>query len=416
MSKKLKSANWRIVIPNLVEYTNSSSEQLMFLKRLILHRLYHRPQDKRSSMKSEFARGLRYYRIALERHVNGVPHLDILLVYDKSLHRQLVDFDYLYKHGHVTTYRKLNAAILDYGKKQDCQSLHNFPLVKDPVSLQIKQHYDSLIQVQQLKKDPYRYLELQMLKDPLHFNLQSYCRKHDLFKDVTGWSSIKVKLRDSQNAAANIRLKQRTGFKYIDRALIEAQLSSDQLKIYDGWFGYQVIVDYLNQIPSKGYKRPLKTMNLLITGLPSIGKTTLFESDLNNTYNCVQNYVPVYPMGTKTWWPNYKSEVYRLIFWNETKLTSYSYDTILKVLEGSKVDLPYKGGSVLKYDNPLVVMTSNMTLEQMIQQKFPYSKSLQDMARMNLAVRIQNVIVPPGNDLFLLQKLLVLDCEDRFSE
>ena len=112
-------------------------------------------------------------------------------------------------------------------------------------------------------------------------------------------------------------------------------------------------------------------------------------------------------MGTKTWWPNYKPQVYKLIFWNEAKLTTYSYDTILKVLEGSKVDLPYKGGSVLKYDNPLVIMTSNMTIQQMIQQKFSYDSKLRAMARQNLSVRVQKVIVPKSFNLFLLQKLLI---------
>ena len=99
--------------------------------------------------------------------------------------------------------------------------------------------------------------------------------------------------------------------------------------------------------------------------------------------------------------------MYKLIYWNEAKFTSYSYDTILKILDGTKVDLPYKGGSILKYDNPLVIMTSNMTLEQMIHQKFCYNSSYIHKARKNLAVRVENVIVPPGFNLFILQKLLL---------
>ena len=409
----LKSKHWRIVIPNLTQYKDSSEAQLLQLKQLVLERLHRRPQDKRSSIKSQFQRGLRYYSIAVQKHLNGVPHLDILLIYDQSIQRQLVDYDYLYKHGNVTTYRHLNSAILDYHKKQDSSPLSNVPeetkavqIVESDGSISTRR-VNSLIQIQQLEKDPYLYLQRQMLKDPLHFNVEQYVRKNNLDPYIKSWSSIKSKLKDMQTAAANLKLKQKPGFRYIDRPLIESQLSPEQLKVFDSWSGYQTIVNYLNQIVTLGYKRPLKTMNLLITGPPSVGKTALFLDDLNHTYNCVQRYTSVYPMGTRTWWPNYRSSVYNLIVWNEAKLTSYSYDTILKVLQGSQVDLQYKGGSTLKIDNPLVIMLSNLSLEQMIKQKFGYSNQYVRMARANLAVRIENLKVPKGYNLFLLQKLLV---------
>ena len=407
MIKRERSKNWRIVIPNLIQYKNSTPQELLDLKYLILDRLKFRPQLFSSSIKSEFQRGLKHYRIALEHHANGVPHLDILLVYDKSIQRRYTDYDYLLKHGDVTTYRLLNEAILHYGTKEDPNSLSNFPTLTDPITHQSKSDYSSILQFQKFQSDPYRYLELQMRKDPLHFKLEEYCQKNDLASYISNWSSLKTKLKDMQTAAANLLLKNKQGFKLITRQLIQHHLSPSQLSTYDSWSGYQTIVNYLNQMIIYGYKRPLKTKNLLITGLPNIGKTSLFEIDLYNSTNCVEKYIPVYPMGTKTWWPNYKPQVYKLIFWNEAKLTSYSYDTILKVLEGSKVDLPYKGGSVLKYDNPLVIMTSNLSLQQMIHQKFSYDKSYEQIARQNLSVRIQNVIVPPKYDLFLLQKLLI---------
>lgn len=381
---KKKSKYWRIVIPNLIEYKDSSTEELQNLKSSIYQKLKAKEEPK----------GLQYYHIACESHQNKVPHLDILIIYARSIQHRFAHFDYLLKHGNITTYRQLNDAILNYGKKEDNDPISNLP-----------ENNNQIIKIQELKKDPYFYLEQKMDEDPFNFNVEEYVKINKLASQIKGWSSIKTKLKDMQTAEANIRLRNKPGFQFITRSHIRESLTRSELKIFDSWSGYQTIVDYLNQIPTYGYVRPLKTKNLLITGKPNIGKTCLFQSGLAATYNSIDKYISVYPMGMRTWWPNYRSETYKLILWNEAKLTSYSYDTILKLLEGSRVDLPYKGGSTKKYDNPLVILTSNLTLEQMILQKFPGNKQYQQMARSNLFVRIENVIVPEDYNLFLLQKL-----------
>ena len=392
-----RSANWRIVIPNLTQYAAATPQQLYQLKCLILQRLKHRPQDRRSHMKSQFDRGLRYYHIALQHHANGVPHLDILLIYDRSIQRQLVDFDFLLKHGNITTYRKLNQAILAYGKKQDTQALSNLPGDSSQV-----------LELQVFKADPYSYLYDRMKQDPLHFNLQQYVQKNQLSKYISNWSSIKVKLKDMQVAAANLKLRSKRGFKFINRALIEANLNSQQLKAYDSWSGYQTIVDKLNQMILYKGRRDPKTLNLLITGAPNTGKSALvWHPNPHGPYNPISKYCSIYPIGMTTWFPKYQSDVYDCIYWNQAKLTSYSYDTILKLLDGSPLDLANKGSISRKVDNPLIIMTSNLTLQQMILQKFRTNPDFQAIARKNLAVRVHNVVVPQGYNLFLLQKLLV---------
>lgn len=381
-----KSRYWRLVIPNLWQFKDSSSAQLMELKYQSLE-LLKKHQKKYS---------LRYYSIALEHHQSGVPHLDIFLSYDKSVQHKLTHFDYLLKHGHITTYRNLNAAILEYGRKQDEHFLSNFP---DDIS--------ALLDLQQFKTDSYGYLYDQMCKDPLHFNVQQYVKTHQLSKHIKSWSSIKTKLKDMQIAAANLKLKQEPGFKYINRALIQSKLSSSQLKIFDSWGGYQTIVNYLNQIIIDGNKRAFKSKHLLVVGAPDIGKTSLI-SEPNNKAGRVplEQLVPTYHMGMRHWFPKYQDGTYKLILWNQMKLTSYSYDFILKFLEGSAVDLPYHGGATKKTDNQLIYMTSNLSLQRHIQTKF-WNEEDRSAARRNLSNRIEELIVPEGYNLFLLQKLLI---------
>ena len=385
-NKSLKSRHWRIVIPHLQQYKDASSEALLQLKYQTLQRL----------LAKEKKYDLQHYCIALQHHQNGVPHLDILLIYPQRVQHKVSHFDYLLKHGDLSTYRLINQAILDYGKKQDPRPLTNLP-----------QDTSQVLHLQDLRKDAYSYLYDRMKQDPFHFNLQDYVQRHQLSKHVKGWSSLKTKLKDMQAAAANIQLRDKPGFRFISRQLIQARLTPEELRTYDSWQGYQRIVDHLNVMITKKGLRPMKTLNLLITGGPSIGKTSLFSNPHHPPDQvCVQDFCPVYPMGMDLWFPKYLSGVYHMILWNQAKLTSYGYDTILKLLEGSYMDLPNKGSVSRKVDNPLVVMTSNMTLLDMIQQKFHYNRFYKDLARANLAVRVDNVIVPKGYDLFLLQKLL----------
>ena len=420
-NKQFKHSIFRLVIRNIEGYGTypppsiktlripNLSPSLELLKQQVLDHLIIR-QNKRSVK-------LINWSVAWEVHPSsGLPHLDILLVYDKNFQAVYTTFDYLIKdlkisqrdvgdqvgvgHVWVTPYRlkKLNLAILEYGEKEDPEPLTN---------LSIKTKED-LLRVIKLKDDPYSYLYDQMCKDPLHFNLQEYVKIYQLSKHITNWSSIKVKLKDMQLAAANLLLKNKPGFKYINRSLIESSLSPEELVTFDSWDGYQIIVNYLNQIVLYKGDRDPKTLNLLITGAPNCGKSALlWHPKPHSHFNPISKYCSVYPIGMSQWFPKYQSDVYHCIYWNEAKLTSYSYDTILKLLDGSPLDLPNKGSVSRKVDNPLIIMTSNLTLDQMIHQKFFYNPSYIDLARTNLSVRVQNVIVPSGYNLFLLQKLLV---------
>ena len=70
------------------------------------------------------------------------------------------------------------------------------------------------------------------------------------------------------------------------------------------------------------------------------------------------------------------------------------------------MDLQYKGGSSLRRNNQLVILTSNMHLTHHIYLKFKDKEQI-DHALQNLYVRIEELLIPAHLDLFLLIKLIL---------
>ena len=339
------------------------------------------------------------YLVCEQTYDDGMPHFHAILIYSKR--KQILSqdhYDYQSVHPNIQTMRNMKAA-LDYMYKQDLAPVTNMEILQERRIARAKD-----------TSSLYQLLQQQMMKDPFNFDVFNYCLTHNLTKQIykANYTKALSLLRNVRQAYCNKLLFEKNGFKPITRALIQRCLSPSELVTYDSWAGYQTIVDHLNQIPAYRFRRPAKTMNLLITGPKSVGKSALvWQTYLEPHLNPLNSHVSVYPMGMKDWFPQYKSQIYDVIYWNEAKLTSYSYDTILQLLDGSPVMLPAKGGGHKKIDNPLVIMTSNMTLSQMIAQKFHYNKHYQEMSRKNLSVRITNVVIPEGYTLFLLQKLLI---------
>ena len=339
------------------------------------------------------------YIICRETYEDNSPHFHVILAFS---HRKCITnphhFDCLGIHPNIQTMRNLKAA-LNYVYKEDPEPITN---------MNIDHEYQVLMA--QKTTSLYELLKKQMIKSPMTFDPIKYMVDHNLDQEVckANYTKSLRLLKQVQQTYCNKALAQRPGFKTITRQLILSKLTPEELTIYDSWPGYQTIVDYLNTMVTLKGARQQKSRNLLITGSPNTGKSALVwqRNPLVNRTSLL-SYCSIYPMGMSNWFPNYNSDVYHAIYWNEAKLTSYSYDVILKLLDGSPVDLPAKGGNHKKVDNPLVIMTSNMTLDELISQKFGYNKFFLKMAHANLSVRIQNVIIPEGYNLFLLQKLLI---------
>lgn len=339
------------------------------------------------------------YMVSEQMYDSGQPHFHVILVYPKR--KQITDpthYDFRGIHPNIQCMRNMKAA-LTYLQKQDPHPLTNMDIIAQRRAARAK---DS--------SSLYQLLQQQMRKDPLHFDTFRYCQAHNLTTQIykANYTKAVRLLRQVQRVVVNNLLTRLPGFRLITRGLIVQRLSPQQLECFDSWDGYATIVRFLNTITTQAGRRQQKSPNLLLTGPPSTGKSALvWQRNPLPGRSSIANHCAVYPMGMKDWFPQYKSDVYSVIYWNQAKLTSYSYDVILQLLDGSPVMLPAKGGGHKKQDNPTIIMTSNMTLDQMIIAKFGYKRTYVDMARANMAARVTNVVIPRGYDLFLLQRLLV---------
>lgn len=382
MQKTIKGKNFRLIIPSLKQFGENpdlNSPEIINLKKQILTKL----------LEKESKRGLTQWCIATEIHpVSRYLHLDILLIYSKRVQNPYTRYDYLIKHGYITRYRTLNKAIIQYGTKEDSHPLSNIEanslLLADKAST---------------KEGLYEILQKAMLKNPFEFNSHQYLHEHNLHKNIikTSWPNVLSALKKKQQIVCNNLLKDKPGIKLITQQLIKEKLSEKELKEYYSWEGYQVIINHINQISKYGYKRPHKTKNLFVCGRPNTGKTRLALQ--------IQKYTAVYYKDVSNWFPSYLPDVYRMILWNEFSLKGLKYPKILNLLEGTKLDLEYKGGSVLKTDNQLIYMTSNMTLNQHIISRFK-SLDSRKLSKANLKARVTQVRIPKNKDLFLLLKLI----------
>ena len=331
---------------------------------------------------------VKYYSIAIQSHADGNPHLDMLIIFQKNIRITTIQLDFLcQKHGNLTRYRTLNTAILDYGSKED-------------TPLSNVQNVQYILNKQEIKTDAYAFLQERMLRDPFGFDLAQYCAENDYFASIQRWPYIKNKLRDHQEAICNKLLRSKPGIRFIDDDLIRSTLTTSQQLLYHSWSGYQQIVDFLNQIPTLGFERPFKTPNLLLVGPPNVGKTSLILE--------IDKYTSVYPVGTQNWFPKFKNLTYKLIFWDEWFPSMMPWESILMLFQGLPMDLPYKGGSILKRDNQLWIMTHNETLAYQVTKIRQYmGHECVDRSIAVLRARLTQIIIPANKPLFILQKLII---------
>jgi len=372
---------FRLIIPNLTEFGEHpwNQDEIKKLKESTLE-LILKKEEKRSLIK---------YSIAIQKHVSGYPHLDILLIYKKKVENSYGRYDYLIKHGNLTKYRSLNKAILQYNLKEDKEPLKNFEIKQIIIENKASN-----------KKGLYQILEEEMLKDPFIFDPNVFIHKQKLNSSIIniGWQSVIKRIKIEQTVVCNEILINKPGIKLITPQLIKKKLTSKELKTFYNCKYYQVIVDHINQISKYGYERPHKTKNLFIYGPPNTGKTSLSLE--------IKKHCPVYHLGTKNgWFPCYKHNIYKMMTWDEFNLKTLPYPDLLKLLEGIPMSLPIKGGHAPRKDNQLIIANSNCSLTELINFKFK-TIILRKKSQLNLNARFTIVKLKKSKPLFLLLKLI----------
>ena len=351
------------------------------------------------------------YLICEQMYDSGQPHLHAILIFPKRKQIRTQDYyDYLGIHPNIQTMRNMKAA-LQYVYKEDPKPYTNMDIIQQKRVARAK---DS--------SSLYQLLEQQLKKDPVRFDVEDYCVKHNLGKQIYKANYAKAirLIKMMQPAYARALLKAKSGIKLITRSLISQRLNADEIKQFYSHSCYQRIVDHINQIHKypnldEATMAPSKTPHLLIVGDASIGKSALVDHRANQKYPHpgLMHYYPCYHMSIgQKYFPPYRSFDYRLVRWNEFTIDSdlfpkKGYNRLLDYLEGAASALPQKGRAPIeRQDNPKHILTSNRTLQQHICKTFNSQQS-RALSRRNLGTRIDCVTVPQGKNIHFLRKLFV---------
>lgn len=352
------------------------------------------------------------YLICEQTYESGQPHFHVILVYSKRKKVLHADYyDYLDIHPNIQTMRNMKAA-LEYVCKEDLHPLTNMDLVQQRRVTKAK---DS--------SSLYQFLQEQMKKDPFNFDVDDYCVKYNLGKQIykANYTKAIVLLKRLQPAYARKLLKQnKLGLKFITPDLISKKLTKEELIQFYSHSCYQKIIDHINQIhkyPNLGpsTQAPLKTKHLLIVGDSDIGKTSLICHKANeiSPYPGLAYYYSTYYLSVgQKYFPPYRSFDYSLVNWQQFTIDSdmfpkKGYNRLLNYLDGSVSALPQKGRPpVERQDNPKHILTSNRTLQDHICKTFKSDDS-RSLAFKNLPARIDSVIIPKGKNIHFLRKLFI---------
>lgn len=121
------------------------------------------------------------------------------------------------------------------------------------------------------------------------------------------------------------------------------------------------VLSFLNNhnIPNK---RHYKSKMLHIwSNEPGLGKSSVI--------NLLKTASPCYKWPDDAWFDHYENYLYQWIIWDEFRLTGQNSEFLKRFFAGDQMRLPVKGSHAYKRDNPLLILTSNFSLETHVKRK-----------------------------------------------
>ena len=338
---------------------------------------------------------LEHLAVVLETHtkdVNKGRHIHVYLSYlKKKYHLSLRHFDFLQNGVHVERVKNTECLLAYMSKENECKA--NFDVWRKLLAHSRNMAAKTVTRMAELGHD---------LKD-----VQS--KYSDLLCNLP-WETMR---RFAHGAAmSGYDMAKRKGLsqqlRWIDRELIEARLTPEELAIFDSDPQFQTLVDYINKVKKFGSRQIHKECCLSIVSGPSTGKSSLLLklAEHYNNYN-----FPVDGWHRET----YQNDIHSMWTWNEWDIGSVNWSDLLLLLEGFETDLRIKGSKTVKLDRPMLFLVSNETYVQHFQKRFAYLRKTlprsYEVRQVALDVRIKELNFGKQN-LFFLQKLCVSVSDD----
>ena len=333
---------------------------------------------------------LEHLAVCLETHtadVNKGKHIHVYLSYVKKRELSLRHFDFLQNGVHVEKVKNVEY-LLAYMSKENMPRSNFDPwhkLLSHSKSMASKTLTQMLLLGMDAKAIQVKY-EQELCNYPwatmIKFSNEVMMYQHEL----ENRKSISDQLR------------------WIDRDLIEARLTLEELSIFNADPQFQTLVDYVNRVKKYGFEQIHKECCLSIVSQPSKGKSS-FMMKLAEHYN---NYnFPIDGWHRE----KYDNNIYAMWTWNEWDIGIVNWSDLMLLLEGFQTDLRIKGSKTVKLDRPMLFLISNAKYSEQYSKKFSYMKrqgfeNLYTTRLKALDVRIKELDFGNQN-LFFLQKLLV---------
>lgn len=336
---------------------------------------------------------LEHLAVVLETHtkdVNKGKHMHVYLSFiNKQRELSLRHFDFLQNGVHVERVKNTECLLAYMNKENECVA--NFDVWRTLLS-------SSKLFAKTLTR----------MTQQLGHNLDDIQVKYAAVLANKPWATVSRFIDEVLRLQANPVKGLAEQLRWIDRSLIEARLTPEELTIFDSDPQFQTLVDYINKVKKFGSEQVHKECCLSIVSAPSTGKTSLLLR-LAEHYN---NYsVPSDGWHAK----RYRNGFYSMWTWNEWSFAGVSMEDMLTLTEGLQTDLRVKGCKTFKADRPMLFLLDNETWINKYERRFSYLKrqmlSTYEVRLVALSVRIKELNFGKKN-LFFLQKLLVGVNED----